>query len=219
MKKINKRNIFKLYIVLSIIILLFLIFIYIFDKIVTPTVLVVADSEMKSKSTEIINQSIIEEFSKNFNYDDVVKVEKDVEGNIVMLRSDTLKMNRIACGVALSSQKKLKELGYVGIKLPVGYISKNNIISYFGPSITVKMQPIGYIETRYLSEFETAGINQTRHKIYVKVKTKVKVILPLKSNEIEVNNEVLIAETIIVGKIPNTAIQMDMDGVGSKIRN
>ncbi|WP_353600890.1 sporulation protein YunB [Clostridium sp. KNHs214] len=202
-----------------IIITFFIIFIYAFDKIVMPTVLVVADSEMKAKATEIINSSIIQEYSKDFNYDEVIKVHKDNDGNIVMMKADTLKMNKIACSVALDSQKKLKDLGYVGIKIPVGYISKNNIISYFGPSITVKMQPIGHIETKYLSKFEGAGINQTSHKIYVQVNTKVRVIIPLKSSEIEVKHEVPIAETIIVGKVPGTAIQMDLGDAGFNMEN
>ena len=81
------------------------------------------------------------------------------------------------------------------------------------------MQPIGHVETKYSSEFESAGINQTRHKIYVKVKTTVRVIIPLKSNDIEVTNEVPIAETIIVGKTPNTAVQLDLNGTGSKLGN
>ncbi|WP_102400053.1 sporulation protein YunB [Haloimpatiens massiliensis] len=210
---------FKVLFGMFIIITFFIIFIYAFDKIVMPTVLVVADSEMKAKATEIINSSIIQEYSKDFNYDEVVKVHKDNDGNIVMMKADTLKMNKIACSVALDSQRKLKDLGYVGIKIPVGYISKNNIISYFGPSITVKMQPIGHIETKYLSKFESAGINQTSHKIYVQVKTKVRVIIPLKSSEIEVKHEVPIAETIIVGKVPGTAIQMDLGDAGFKMEN
>lgn len=197
----------------------FTIFIYAFDKIVMPTVMAVADAEMRAKALDIVNKSIIDEYSEQFNYDQVIRVDKDEEGNIVMLKADTLKMNKIACDVALKSQEELKKLGTVGIKLPMGYISRNNILSYFGPNITIKMQPIGHIETKYSSEFESAGINQTRHKIYVKVKTTVRVIIPLRSNDIEVTNEVPIAETIIVGKTPNTAVQLDLKGTGFNLSN
>lgn len=192
-------------------------FIYIFDKTVMPTVMAVADAEMRAKAIEIVNRAIINEYSNQFNYDQIIKVDKDSEGNIVMLKADTLKMNKIACDVALESQKELKKLGEVGIKIPIGYISRNNILSYYGPSITIKMQPIGHVETKYSSEFESAGINQTRHKIYVKVKTTVRVIIPLKSNDIEVTNEVPIAETIVIGKTPNTAVQLDLDSAGFKL--
>lgn len=197
----------------------FTIFIYIFDKTVMPTVMAVADAEMRAKATEIVNRAIINEYSKQFNYDEIIRVDKDSEGNIVMLKADTLKMNKIACDVALESQKELLKLGDIGIKIPIGYITRNNILSYYGPRITIKMQPIGLVETKYSSEFESAGINQTRHKIYVKVKTTVRVIIPLKSNDIEVANEIPIAETIIVGKTPNTAIGLDLNGTGFKLGN
>ncbi|MBW9143967.1 sporulation protein YunB [Clostridium sp. CM027] len=221
MEVINIKNKIKvrILIIIAIIMINFTIFIYIFGKTVMPTVMAVADAEMRAKATEIVNRSIISEYSKQFNYDQVIRVDKDSQGNIVMLKADTLKMNKIACDVALESQKELMKLGEVGMKIPIGYITRNSILSYYGPKVTIKMQPIGHVETKYSSEFESAGINQTRHKIYVKVKTTVKVIAPLKSNDIEVANEVPIAETIIVGKTPNTAVQLDLNGTDFKLGN
>ncbi|HEY8892376.1 MAG TPA: sporulation protein YunB [Clostridium sp.] len=216
---INNKIKIKILIITGIIMMNFTIFTYIFDKTVMPTVMAVADAEMRAKATEIVNRAIINEYSDQFNYDQVIRVDKDSQGNIVMLKADTLKMNKIACDVALESQKELMKLGEVGIKVPLGYITRNNILSYYGPKITIRMQPIGSIETKYSSEFESAGINQTRHKIYVKVKTTVRVIIPLKSNDIVVTNEVPIAETIIVGKTPNTAVQLDLNGTGFKMGN
>ncbi|MCB2295393.1 sporulation protein YunB [Clostridium algoriphilum] len=215
--KINIKT--RLLIIITIITIFFTILTYMFDRNAMPMVMAVADAEMRSKATEIVNRSIINEYSKQFNYDEVIKVEKDSQGNIVMLKADTLKMNKIACDVALESQKELVKLGDVGIKVPIGYITRNNILSYYGPCITIKMQPIGQVETKYSSEFESAGMNQTRHKIYVKVKTTVRVMIPTKNNDIEVDNEVPIAETIIVGEIPNTAVQLDLKDTGAKLGN
>ncbi len=192
-------------------------FIYTLDKIITPTVITVADAEMRAKSMEIINTAIRDEYSKQFSYNEIIHVEKDSEGNINMLRADTLKMNKIAYDVALNSQRELKKLGNSGIKIPMGYIFQNNILASLGPSVSVNMNPVGYIETRYQSEFESAGINQTRHKIYVQVYAKLKIIIPTKTDDIEVRSEVPIAETIIIGKVPNTSINMDLNKAGSKI--
>ncbi|MBU3126058.1 sporulation protein YunB [Clostridium tagluense] len=217
--KFNNKIKTRVLLIITIIIINFTMFIYIFDKIIMPTVMAVADAEMRAKATEIVNKAIINEYSKQFNYDEIIRVDKDDQGNIVMLKADTLKMNKIACDVALESQKELLKLGDIGIKVPIGYITRNNILSYYGPCINIKMQPVGLVETKYSSEFESAGINQTRHKIYVKVKTTVRVIIPLKSNDIEVANEIPIAETIIVGKIPNTAIGLDLNGTGFKLGN
>jgi len=219
MEVINIRIRARILIIIAIITINFTIFIYILDRNVMPTVMAVADAEIRAKATEIVNRAITNEYSKQFNYDQVIRVDKDSEGNIVMLKADTLKMNKIACDVALESQKELTKLGEIGIKVPIGYVTRNNILSYYGPSITIKMQPIGNVETKYSSEFESAGINQTRHKIYVKVKTTVRVMIPLKNNDIEVANEIPIAETIIVGKTPNTAVQLDLNGTGAKLGN
>jgi sporulation protein YunB len=198
---------------------MFNIFIYTLDRIITPTVIAVANAEMRSKSMEIINTAILEEYSKQFKYEDVINVEKDREGNITLLKADTLKMNKIANDVALNSQKELKKLGSQGIKVPIGYIFQNNILASIGPRVAVNMEPIGYIETRYQSEFESAGINQTRHKIYVQVYAKLKIIIPMKNDDIEVKSEVPIAETIIIGKVPDTSINLDLKGAGTKINS
>jgi sporulation protein YunB len=203
----TKQKIIILIITLSIVLPLFF---YRLDKVITPTVMAVADGEMRAKAIEIINMCILDEYSKEFKYEDIIKAEKDNEGNIIMLKADTLKLNRIGSNVAIKAQREIKNLGSIGVKVPIGYISKNNILANFGPDITVRMQPIGYIEASYSSEFESAGINQTRHKIYLQVKTSLKVIIPFASNNIEVKNEIPIAETIIVGKIPNAAINFDV---------
>jgi sporulation protein YunB len=209
----------KLLMVFSVITISFNILIYALDRIVMPTVMAAADAAMRAKAMEIINTCIFEQYSREFDYDSIIRVEKDIEGNITMLKADTLEMNRIASTVSLEAQNKIRELGNLGIKLPMGYIFKNNILAYFGPNITIKMHPIGHIEAKYSSEFESAGINQTRHKIYVLVRTEVRVILPLKSNDIEVRNEIPISETIIVGKVPDTSINLDLQRAGYKLPN
>ena len=209
----------KLILILCLLIITLNLFLFSFDKIVTPIILTVADGEMRAKALEIVNNCIVEQYSNEFKYDDVIKVEKDGLGNIVMLKADTLILNKIAVNVSLQAQSKLKALGNVGIKIPIGYIFRNNILSNMGPSITIKMYPIGYVETKYASEFESAGINQTRHKIYVQVKTQVRVMIPMKSNVLEINNEIPICETIIVGKTPSTSISLDLQKSGFTLPN
>ena len=159
---------------------------------------------MQAKTLDIINNNIAEVYTQKFNYDDVIKVQKDSSGAIKMINADTIKLNELATEVAIKSQRDIKEVGSIGVKMPIGYITKNNIMSYWGPSITVKMEPIGRVEVTYDSLFESAGINQTRHKILVNVKTNLKIILPLQSKEVEVVNQIPISDTVIVGEVPNS---------------
>ncbi|MEG0773196.1 sporulation protein YunB [Clostridium sp.] len=208
MKAITK---FKAIVILFFFMSLFFTFIYALDAVIMPTVMTTCDAEMKVKATEVINKAIFNEYSNNFNYDEVIKIEKDGEGNITMLKADTLKMNKIATSVAINAQNELQKIGEVGVKVPVGYLTKNNILAYYGPKVTVRMMPIGYIETKYSSQFETAGINQTRHKIYVETITRIRVIIPMAHSDVIIRNQVPIAETIIVGKVPQTSLQMNLN--------
>lgn len=211
----------KIYILVSInlLILILCLFLYFLNMIFTPTIMAVADAEARARSIQLINKVILDEYSKEFNYDDIIKVDKDENGNIVLIKADTLKMNQIACNVSIISQEKLKNLGDEGFSIPFGYIFKNNFLYFLGPDLKVKMQLVGNIQTKYISDFESAGINQTKFKIYVSFKTNMRIILPVKTNHIEVINEVPIAETIIVGKIPDTSIQLDLDNAGYKLNN
>lgn len=201
----NKRKT-KIIFLILVILSTFICFIYYLDRIIAPTAIVIADAEMRAICLEEINRNILEVYSSKFNYDDIIRIDKDKDGNITFLKADTVKMNAIASEVALKTQENLKNIGEIGIKFPLGYITKNNLLSYFGPKVTIRMEPIGRIETAYSSVFESAGINQTRHKIYIEVTTKVRVIIPTKNNEVEIKSQIPIAETIIVGKIPSTSI-------------
>ncbi|AYD39818.1 sporulation protein YunB [Clostridium fermenticellae] len=214
---INKK--IKVYFIIVLIIFIIVTNIYVVNFLISPAIITASEAEIRAQVTEIINSVILKEYTKEFNYDSIIHTEKDRDGNIVMMKADTLRMNKIACDVAIKSQKELKNVGEDGVKIPLGYVLKNNLFAFFGPNITVKMQPVGYIETKYISNFESAGINQTRHKIYVEVSTNMKIIVPLKSENISIKNEVPISETIIVGKVPQTALNLGLDGSGFKLQN
>ncbi|MEG1287557.1 MAG: sporulation protein YunB [Clostridium sp.] len=203
-KIINKPIIF-------IIITLFVIFnsvLYFFDKSVLPAILEIAQSKMIAEANKIINETSLEIYSNGFNYSDIILIEKDNVGNITMARADTVKLNYLASQLVLETNKKIEKLESLGVEIPVGYMTNSSIIHNLGPKITVNMEQLGNIETNYESTFESAGINQTRHKIYLNVKMKLKVIVPLNTKAVEVNSQIPISETIIVGQIPDTAIDI-----------
>lgn len=204
----------KIIIIIAIIITISNIFLYQFNRIITPQIINLSKAKVKERTINIVNKCILEEFSKNFRYENVVKIEKDDEGNITMIKADTLEMNRIACEFAINAQDQLKKEEETNIKIPMGYIFNNNLIANTGPKLSVKAEPVGNVETEYLSKFESQGINQTRHRIYIIVKTNVQIMFPMNTTEITVKSEMPIAETIIIGKIPDTALQFDLKSAG-----
>lgn len=195
--------------IVLIIIIAFNFIIYIFGKRILPIVLNMGEVKIKSEAVKIMNEESVNVYSENFKYDDIINIEKDADGNITMIRSDTVKQNYLASQVVLKCDKRLSDLEDLGVKIPLGYLTNNVMFYNMGPKITVKMQQVGNITTSYESEFQSAGINQTRHKIYLNLTTTMRVIVPFNSKEVEVTCKIPVSDTIIVGKIPETAINMN----------
>lgn len=195
-------------IIFIMIVVLFNSILYLFNKRILPTVLSIGEIKMKSEAIRIINEETMKVYENNFKYDDIINIEKDNDGNITMIRADTVKQNALVSKVVLNCDKKLSELGEKGIKIPLGYLTNNIMFYKIGPKISIKMQEIGNIETSYESTFEGAGINQTRHKIYLNLKATMRIILPFNSKDVKITSELPISDTIIIGKIPNTALNM-----------
>ena len=204
LKKVNIR--FLIIIICTLIIFIF----YSINKNLSPTIIAVADSELRARTLDIINTNIQTIYDEEFKDIDLVSVEKDSNDKIVMVKADTVRLNTLATKISLKGQDELEKMGKVGFKIPLGYVSKVSILSYLGPDIIVKMRPIGRVEVSYESIFESAGINQTRLKIYMNVKSTMQIILPFESRDLEVVNNVPVCETIIVGEIPRTILGSDV---------
>ena len=183
---------------------------YSINKNLSPAIIAVADSELRARTLDIINTNIQTIYDEEFKDTDLVSVEKDSNDKIVMVKADTVRLNTLATKISLKGQDELEKMGKVGFKIPLGYVSKISILSYLGPDIIVKMRPIGRVEVSYESVFESAGINQTRLKIYMNVKSTMQIILPFESRDLEVVNNVPVCETIIVGEIPRTILGSDV---------
>ena len=204
LKKVKIR--FLIIIICTLIIFIF----YSINKNLSPTIIAVADSELRARTLDIINTNIQTIYDEEFKDIDLVSVEKDSNDKIVMVKADTVRLNTLATKISLKGQDELEKMGKVGFKIPLGYVSKVSILSYLGPDIIVKMIPIGRVEVSYESIFESAGINQTRLKIYMNVKSTMQIILPFESRDLEVVNNVPVCETIIVGEIPRTILGSDV---------
>ena len=210
---IKKRKSFKKVKIRFLIIIICTLIIFIFysiNKNLSPAIIAVADSELRARTLDIINTNIQTIYDEEFKDIDLVSVEKDSNDKIVMVKADTVRLNTLATKISLKGQDELEKMGKVGFKIPLGYVSKVSILSYLGPDIIVKMRPIGRVEVSYESIFESAGINQTRLKIYMNVKSTMQIILPFESRDLEVVNNVPVCETIIVGEIPRTILGSDV---------
>ena len=201
----------KVYFIITLVFtLLSLSFIYIDNKII-PTVQAIGDLRAREIITGAIHESIENVVKKDIKYKDLIVTKEDTDGNITFMQSNTIMMNRIAANTALTIQNHLKD-GYVLYeRIPLASILGSQLFAYYGPKFKLTMIPLGAVDVNFGTEFQQSGINQTRHKVFLTVNMKVQVIIPFNSNIMEVSNNIPIAETIIVGKVPQNYIYVPED--------
>ena len=204
--KMRKKTYKSVVIVIITIFIFFNLLLIIFDKKVMPSVVSIAETTMRAETIKTINKISIEVFDEEVVNNDIVIIDKDKNNKINLIKANTFLLNKITSEISIRSNNELDELGRKGIQVPLGWMTDKSIYYNLGPNITIEMEPIGNIETSYETVFESAGINQTRHKIYLNVKGRIKIIIPMYNREIEVNTQIPLSETIVVGEIPDTAI-------------
>ena len=106
--------------------------------------------------------------------------------------------------IALSIQKRLDENQKKSVHISLGAITGIKYLSGFGPKINIKIATTGNVETNLKSEFISQGVNQTMHRVYLEIKTNVNILTSFKTIQKTIENQVLIAENIIIGDIPST---------------
>lgn len=101
--------------------------------------------------------------------------------------------------------------------VPLGALTGIEALAGFGQKINIKIIPISNVECRFVSKFRQAGINQTLHSLYLEIVSDISIILPSKSTNLASTIEVLICESIITGKIPDTYLQASLAGSDSAL--
>lgn len=213
LKFMNRSRKTKSLLIIATVILIITITCYKINKDLRPVLIAYCDYEARTLAMRTINQTILEEFASNISYDDLIKIKTDGDGKIVMLQADTIKLNKLSSQIAIDVQENIQKESSKGINtyVPFGVVFKNDFLAYMGPKVKFKMEPAGTAFTSYRSQFEAAGINQTRHVIFIDVTVDIYVIIPLCRNSITVNSSVPIAESIIVGDVPSS--YMNINGI------
>lgn len=179
------------------------------DTSLKPTMNAVAEVRVRYYAVDIMNRAIKQVTSSNDSIKSVVEVLTNADGSVKLVQTDSVEMNRLSTLVSQTAQDMLQELTEINISIPLGSIVSNGIFSGKGPNIIVNMVPAGAVNTSFSTEFENAGINQTRHRVYLEVTAQVRMVAPLSGGAIEVKTVVPITEMIIVGDVPDTYINVD----------
>jgi sporulation protein YunB len=176
---------------------------------IKPVLMGLSEARVRAAAITTMSDAVLDTLDSDMKYSDLVEVKYDDAGNITMIQANTIVINKIASRAANVAQESIGKLGSVGVGVPLGSILGGQLFSGTGPTIPITVVPAGSVSTQFFSEFTSAGINQTRHRILLELKTRIRVVAPVGSSSVEAVTQVPVAETIIVGKVPDSYVNVD----------
>ena len=164
-----------------------------------------ASTRVSNAVNRIVYQAVNEAIdSGQIAYEQLVSYEKDNEGRITMVRSNMAAFNRLQSQILDLILGRIDQVSARELSIPVGSLTGSPLLAGRGPRISVRMESVGSSSARFENQFESAGINQTKHRIVLRIDVYVSILLPGYSTVTQVTNEITVAETVIVGDVPGT---------------
>lgn len=218
MRRLHSRRRNKMaFLILSSILMLFIIFFLLFTIRLLPVVKTMAVNSARNIATQTINKAAGKVISdEKIGYDDLMTLEKDSNGNITAVKADTLKIDKLKYEITSEVIKELDDINTSDLGIPIGTVIGGQLFSGIGPKVKVKIEPVGSAETKIVNEFTSAGINQTRQQILLEVDASITVIVSSTNISTDVKSNYTIADTVIVGNVPNSYTVVDDNSGKSK---
>lgn len=170
-----------------------------------PLVTNLATSRVNNRVNRIVVAAVNEAIARgDIRYDALITFEKDESGHVTALKSNMAEFNRLQVSIADDILERLGNVDTNELRIPIGTLTGASLLAGRGPALVVKMQSLGSATATLRNEFSSAGINQTKHQILLDVDVGMSILLPSYTTYTTVSNEVVVAETIIVGNVPES---------------
>lgn len=172
------------------------------DRNFRPLVFSLAEARSAAMASQVLSGALAEAIGDGVTYEELMNVRMDDRGQVALLSANTVMMNRLAARAGEAALRRLNNMSSERVTVPLGAVLGTTLFAGNGPGVPVSIVPIGSIATDFATEFEACGINQTRHKVFLKVTASVRIVIPAGAKTTQVSANMLVAESIIVGAVP-----------------
>lgn len=203
------QRIFRRFLRTVIIILVAAIILFVLFRVKYAAILrTLAETQVRNSTSDLINDSIDRQIeSGNIQYDRIVYFEKDLNGRITALKTNMSEVNRLKTSILNTINDEILALDTADLGIPIGSMFLPEILAGKGPAIPVEIIAIRNSEATFSSNFSEAGINQTLQQLVMEISVDVAVLVMGDTSSFTVTSQVVVAETIIVGDVPETFLQ------------
>ena len=153
-----------------------------------------------------INQTLEDGIYSEALNGDLLEVERDEEGNIQYVEANSRLINKLVLAFSTGMEENYSLGDMTAVPVNLGVLTGSKILSQVSLTVNVKVMPLSLTKFQCETEFVTEGINQTRYKVYCSVTSEVQILAPFTKKKAEINRKVLLAEAIIVGKVPDNYV-------------
>ncbi|MGI6343492.1 MAG: sporulation protein YunB [Bacillota bacterium] len=182
--------------------------IWLLDRNLQPTLMAIAEARAKVIATQAINDAISTRIAQDIKYGLLITVHTDYNGKPAWAQVNTMEVNRLVAATTMRVQESLTAIRGEVLRIPLGQALNSYLLANFGPRIPFTIVPVGTVNVEVTDAFEEAGINQTRHKIYLEVYSEVQIVIPFVTKSVQVHSRVPIADVTYMGEVPQTVIDL-----------
>lgn len=179
------------------------------ERNLTDVVLSLANARAMALAVTALNEAADEVIRKGVTYDQLMCVTKDENGQVRLIQANTSAMNLLASQVSLNAQQRLEAIENQSVLVPLGSALGLTLLAGSGPHIRVNILPVGSVVASLNTEFQSAGINQTRHKVVLTLRGTVRLVIPTGAATVQAVTEIAVAESIIVGEVPDSFVDVN----------
>ena len=167
-----------------------------------------AETQVKNTTSDLINDAIDRQIETgNIQYDRIVYFEKDLNGRITALKTNMSEINRLKTDILNIINDEILAIDTSDLGVTIGSFIFPEFWAGKGPAIPVHILSIRNSEASFFSEFTEAGINQTLHQINMQISVDVAVLVLGETNYFTISSQIVVAETVIVGQVPETLLR------------
>ena len=174
----------------------------------SDTIFVLAETQVRNATSDLINDAIDQQIENgNVQYDRIVYFEKDLQGQITALKTNMSEVNRLKTAILNLINDEILAMDTSALGIPIGDLILPEFLSDKGPLIPVRILSIRNSDASFGSNFTQAGINQTLHQLTMEILVDVAILVLGDTKSFTVSAQVVVAETVIVGRVPDTLLQ------------
>ena len=160
-----------------------------------------------------VNRALTEQFLQEEIPEELFIISRDENGKTALVQANSIEINILMTRLVANLQEAFRNMEKEPLDVPVGAFLGSKLLSQTGPAVELYITPVSVLSTDFRTEFESQGINQTKYKIYIVLECRVKVLAPFSSRSFNTSTDVLIAETVILGEVPGSYVQVPKEDI------